>query len=302
MAVGDQGALRVEGEGGAGEPRRIPVLHHHQRDRVLVGVRDGAIVDVRGERQVVLPIHGRVELGPEPGDGGGVPILPRVGKILLQATRLAHGLGVGVLQAFHLRLEVLFFLLQRVGAGQEHGDLQITLVSTPPLQAAEAARHQQEEREQDLGGVAEGLGLLRDLHCHADRGARAGFPPLGRHGGSRVGGPPRGLLGRRGRDDIALQDVELKGRAFGAALDHIPIGKNHVPGDLLAVDEGAVLALLVLQDVVRSALHDRGMARRCVEVTFGVEANVGQGVAADPDVGLGDAFHLPGAAAGQELT
>src|SRR5262249_22548559 len=130
----------------------------------------------------------------------------------------------------------------------------------------------------------------------------AGSGPLRRHRAPRARRPSRGLLGGgRCRPCVALQDVEFEGWTVGAEGDDIPVREHEVSGDALAVDEGAVLALLVLEDVVGAADDDRGMARRDVEVAFGVEADVREGVPSDADVGLGDSLDLSGSAAGQEL-
>ncbi len=76
---------------------------------------------------------------------------------------------------------------------------------------------------------------------------------------------------------------------------------SSVSGDARPVHERPVAAAQILEDEALGLAHDGGMARRDVEIALGVEADVGERVAADPDIRLAEGFDFAGARAGQEL-
>src|SRR5213078_318573 len=62
-------ALRVYGERGAAVPLAVGVLDQHHRDRILILVRDRAVIDAaHGAGQRALPSLRRIQLPAEPGD------------------------------------------------------------------------------------------------------------------------------------------------------------------------------------------------------------------------------------------
>src|SRR5207302_7616449 len=63
---------------------------------------------------------------------------------------------------------------------------------------------------------------------------------------------------------------------------------------------GPVFRAEVAQAERRAVPHDGGVARGHIEIALGVEANVRQRMASEPDVGLVEGRDLPGARARQE--
>src|SRR5258708_5743008 len=101
--------------------------------------------------------------------------------------------------------------------------------------------------------------------------------------------------------DFGADDGELDRRSVRAEADDVAVREQQVAGDLLAVDEGAVPAAEILQHEPFRFAYDRRMPRRHVEVALGVEAHVGEWMAADADVALAECFDLPRAGAGEKL-
>src|SRR6266513_2342391 len=91
----------------------------------------------------------------------------------------------------------------------------------------------------------------------------------------------------------------------GAALlrsgaDDVAVVQDYVPRDPRTIDEGAVLRAQVADAERRAVPHDGGVTGGDVEIALGVEPNVRQRMAAEPDVGLTEGRDLPGAGARQE--
>ena len=99
---------------------------------------------------------------------------------------------------------------------------------------------------------------------------------------------------------MCLEHVEFESRTFDAESDDVAVLEERVPGDACAVDVGAVAAPQVLEDVALRLPHHRRVARGDVEVALGVEAHIGERVAAEPDVRLREGFDLADARAREE--
>ena len=104
VLVGDQRALRIDRERGAGEHLDVRVLDDEECHRVLVVARDRAVVDRRRARQAPLPGFGRIELRPQPGDrrratagARGRELAPQPGDLGLRfAQRVPDALELGL--------------------------------------------------------------------------------------------------------------------------------------------------------------------------------------------------------------
>ena len=107
---------------------------------------------------------------------------------------------------------------------------------------------------------------------------------------------------RRGRDvGLAFDHGKLDRRPIRPEADDVAVLQQRVTGNPLAVDESAVAAAEVLQDKPFRLVHDRGMARRDVQIALRVEADVGQGVTAKTDIAFAERVDLPRAGSGQKL-
>src|SRR5258706_504667 len=126
--------------------------------------------------------------------------------------------------------------------------------------------------------------------------------PTGRRSSSKSSKPiPIFRRGRRRKIGIGFDDFELERRPVGAKADDVAALEQRVAIDALAVHEGAVATAQILEDEPLGLAHDRGVARRDVEVPFGIEADVRERVAAEPDVTLAEGFDLPRAGPGEKL-
>jgi len=111
---------------------------------------------------------------------------------------------------------------------------------------------------------------------------------------SRLRRAPRGCLRHRAPRDgvVGAENAELHSRPLGPEADHVTVVQRGVARDTCAVDESPVPAPQILDDERFAAAHDGGVAGRDVEVALGVEPDVGEGVAAEADVGLSESFGL----------
>jgi hypothetical protein len=92
-----------------------------------------------------------------------------------------------------------------------------------------------------------------------------------------------------------LDDVELEGRALRAEPDDVAVDEQPILLEAHAVHIRAVLAAKILQQEPVGPASDGRVTGRHVEVAFGVEADVGQGVAAEAEEGLAKRLGLSGA-------
>ena len=165
-------------------------------------------------------------------------------------------------------------------------------------------RHDQ-DREQHLGGLAQLPGLPRDFLGDPHGGAGA---TRRRRSGAGLDLPPRlrppsgGQLGGGGGERFArgVEQVKLDGRPLGAEPDHVAVLEERVARDPGAVDIGAVAAAEVLEEVALGLANQGRVAGGDVEVALGVEAHVGERMAAETDVRLREDFDLADAGAREE--
>ena len=149
-----------------------------------------------------------------------------------------------------------------------------------PLAPPEPRQREAEQPDQYLGRATE----MRELRHEAQGRAGAALP----RSGDRIP-----LAFRR-------EHAEFHGGPLRPEADHVAILQHHVARDPLAIDEGPVFRAQVAQAERRAVPHDGGVARGHIEIALGVEANVRQRMASEPDVGLVEGRDLPGARARQE--
>ena len=111
----------------------------------------------------------------------------------------------------------------------------------------------------------------------------------------------RGVEARSAMPSAAVDRLKLDRRAVRAETDHVAVLEHGVGGDPAAVHKGAVAAAEVLQHEALGLADDGRVPGRHVEVALGVEAYVGKGVAAEPDVAFAEGFHVSRPGAGEKL-
>ena len=285
MFVGDEGALGIDRERGAGEDLPLGEGDDEQGHGVLVLLRDDAVVDGRGSGQPALAGLGGVELRAQPGERRGVMGRARPHERCAQTCHLRPRLPQGLAQAHELGLEPRE--IRR-------------LPGTVPLDPAERHQRRREQYDQQLGGAAQVQSLAR--HLRGDPHRRAG-PPGGRIRGARRGHALRRLAHRVGHRVAArLPGVhaEFHARAVLPECDHVAVLEGHVARDARAVDERAVGAAQVAQQEALALTHDARVPGGDIDVAVRVEAHVGEGMTAQPDVGLAEDLDLPDACAREE--
>ena len=282
VLVGDQRPLRVHGERRAAVAVVRSEPDQHERDGVLIALREVAVVHARRADDAALARLRLVQLGAQARDLGGVPRRPggvqrppQPGHLALRLPqRVAHALDLILELADHPR----HFDRQAVGAVLQLGDLVLGPrgADLDPRERGEGDEH---DGEQHLRGVAQLPGLPGDLLRDPHRGAAAGRRRWRR--GHRLG--------------VCLEQVELDGRPLDAEPDDVAVLEERVAGDARAVHVGAVAAAQVLKDVPLGLAHHGGVTGGDIEVALGVEAYVGEGVATETDVPLRERFDLAGA-------